>query len=459
MVVGADRIAANGDVANKIGTYSVAVLARENGLPFYVAAPVSTFDLARPTGAAIPIEERSPDEVTHHGGRRLAPVGVGVRNPAFDVTPAPVRDRHRVRARRGAATLRGEPARAGRPPSVSVLLAIETSCDETAAAVVAEDGAILANVVSTQVAIHAPYGGVVPELASRHHIENIIPVVRRAMAEAGLDFPALEAVAVTQGPGLIGSLLVGLQVAKGIAFVHGKPLVPVHHIAGHLQAPFLAHPDISLPALALVVSGGHTSLFEVPAPGALPPARPHARRRRGRGLRQGGEAPRPGLSRAGRSSTGSPGAPTTARSSSRFAGSRTASPTSRSAASRPRCLLHVRRQGIVPVPEGEDAPPVVRDLVASFQRAVVSALLRGLERAAIAQRPQSLLLTGGVAANLLLRTEAERLAARLGLPLYMPPIELSTDNAAMIGAAGFLALRRGDRLGWDANAAAQMPLA
>jgi N6-L-threonylcarbamoyladenine synthase len=341
---------------------------------------------------------------------------------------------------------------------VSVLLAIETSCDETAAAVVAEDGAILANVVSTQVAIHAPYGGVVPELASRHHIENIIPVVRGAMAEAELDFPALDAIAVTQGPGLIGSLLVGLQVAKSIAFVHGKPLVPVHHIAGHLQAPFLAHPEIPLPALALVVSGGHTSLFDMPAPGAY--------RLLGRTRDDAaGEAFDKVAKLLG---LGYPGGPIIDRLS-RGANDRAVEfalarikdgkPDFSFSGLKTAVLLHVRRHGVLPVPEGEDAPPVVRDLVASFQRAVVSALLRGLERGAIAHRPKSLLLTGGVAANLLLRTEAERLAARLGLPLYMPPIELSTDNAAMIGAAGFLALRRGDRLGWDANAAAQMPLA
>ena len=147
------------------------------------------------------------------------------------------------------------------------LLAIETSCDETAAAVVEDGRRILSNVVSTQAAIHAPYGGVVPELASRHHIENIVPVIREAMAEARMEFSELDAVAVTQGPGLVGSLLVGLQAAKAIAWVHGKPLVPVHHIAGHIQAPFLAHHDIPLPALALVVSGGHTSLFEVPEEG------------------------------------------------------------------------------------------------------------------------------------------------------------------------------------------------
>jgi len=151
--------------------------------------------------------------------------------------------------------------------SESRLLAIETSCDETAAAVVADGRHILSNVVSTQIAIHAPYGGVVPELASRHHLENICPVVEKAMADAGVEYADLDGVAVTQGPGLVGSLLVGLEAAKAIAWIHGKPLIPVHHIAGHIEAPFLAHRGIPLPAIALVVSGGHTSLYEVPTEG------------------------------------------------------------------------------------------------------------------------------------------------------------------------------------------------
>ena len=147
------------------------------------------------------------------------------------------------------------------------VLGIETSCDETAAAVVEDGRRILSNVVASQAELHAPYGGVVPELASRHHIETIVPVVERAMADAGTRFEDLDAIAVTHGPGLVGSLLVGLQAAKAIALVHGKPLVPVHHLAGHVAAAFLAHGEIPLPAIALVVSGGHTSLFEVPEEG------------------------------------------------------------------------------------------------------------------------------------------------------------------------------------------------
>jgi tRNA N6-adenosine threonylcarbamoyltransferase len=338
------------------------------------------------------------------------------------------------------------------------ILGIETSCDETAAAVVEDARRIVSSVVSTQAAIHSPFGGVVPELASRHHIENICPVVSGAMAAAGMDYPALDAVAVTQGPGLVGSLLVGVQAAKGLAFMHGKPLVPVHHIAGHLQAPFLAHDgEVPLPALALVVSGGHTSLFEVPAEGEfhlLGRTRDDA----------AGEAFDKVAKLVG---LGYPGGPAIDRLSQgaddravefrvarikdgkadfSFSGIKTA------------VLHHVRKAGIAPAADPAHPPQEIRDLVASFQRAVVAALVRRLRQAAEERSPASLLLTGGVAANSLLRREAARAAAELGLPLFVPPIALSTDNAAMIAAAGFVAFRRGVRAGWDLNAEAHLPL-
>jgi N6-L-threonylcarbamoyladenine synthase len=338
------------------------------------------------------------------------------------------------------------------------LLAIETSCDETAAAVVEDGRRILSNVVATQIDVHAPYGGVVPELASRHHIENICPVVSKAMQDAGMDFAALDAVAVTQGPGLVGSLLVGVQAAKGIAFVHGKPLVPVHHIAGHIQAPFLAaKEEIALPALALVVSGGHTHLYELPEPGVY--------RLTGRTRDDAaGEAFDKVAKLLG---LGYPGGPIIDRLAQgaddravefavarikdgsgdfSFSGLKTA------------VLYHVRREGIPPVDDPARVPQRVRDLVASFQRAVVTALLQRFRSQAQRRRPRSLLVTGGVAANTLLRGEAARLAGELGLPLHVPPIALSTDNAAMIGAAAFLRLARGERAGWDLNADPRLPL-
>ena len=331
------------------------------------------------------------------------------------------------------------------------ILGIETSCDETAAAVVEDGRRILSNVVSTQAAVHAPYGGVVPELASRHHIENIAPVVSAAMAASGLEFDHLDAVAVTQGPGLIGSLLVGVQVAKSIAFIHGKPLVPVHHIAGHIEAPFLAHGDLPLPGLALVVSGGHTSLFVVPAPGeyrligrtrddAAGEAFDKVAKLLGLGYPGG-----PVIDRLARGADDRAVDFTIARMKDgsvdfSFSGIKTA------------VLYHVRREGVTPVEDAARVPTEVRDLVASFQRAVVTALVGRLKRAAEEHRPKSLLLTGGVAANSLLRKEAARSAQEMGLPLYVPPIALSTDNAAMIAAAGTVNHAKGIRAGLDLNA-------
>lgn len=338
------------------------------------------------------------------------------------------------------------------------ILAIETSCDETAAAVVEDGRRILSNIVSTQVAVHAQYGGVVPEIASRHHIENIVPVVAAAMSGAGMAFAEVDAVAVTYGPGLVGSLLVGVQAAKGIAFVHGKPLVPVHHIAGHIQAPFLAaEGEVPLPALALVVSGGHTHLFEVPRPGeyrllgrtrddAAGEAFDKVAKLLGLGYPGGPVIDR--LSREGdeRAVEFTPARIKDGRPDFSFSGLKTA------------VLYHVRREGIAAASSPAGASRDVKDLVASFQRAVVEALLRRFREAAERSRPASLLLTGGVAANTALRREAARMAEDLGLPLFVPPIALSTDNAAMIGAAGQVAFERGVRAGWELNAEAHLPL-
>jgi N6-L-threonylcarbamoyladenine synthase len=338
------------------------------------------------------------------------------------------------------------------------ILGIETSCDETAAAVVEDGTRILSNIVSSQAAIHGPFGGVVPELASRHHIENICPVIAGAMAEAGLGYDAIDAVAVTQGPGLVGALLVGVQAAKGIAFVHGKPLVPVHHIAGHLQAPFLSHGGaVPLPAIALVVSGGHTSLFDVPAEGeyrllgrtrddAAGEAFDKVAKLLGLGYPGG-----PVIDRLAQGADDRAVEFTIARMKDgtadfSFSGIKTA------------VLHHVRKNGIPPVADPKDVPAEVKNLVASFQRAVVSALVRRLRRAAEEHAPASLILTGGVAANSLLRKEAARAADELGLPLFVPPIALSTDNAAMIAAAGFVGFRQGRRGGWDLNAEPHLAL-
>ena len=325
-----------------------------------------------------------------------------------------------------------------------LVLGIETSCDETAASVVADGRHILSNVVASQARVHSSYGGVVPELAARHHVEAIVPVIEAAMADSGVRFEDLAAVAVTQGPGLVGSLLVGLQAAKAIARVHGKPLVPVHHVAGHVAAAFLAHGEIPLPAIALVVSGGHTSLYEVPAEGehrllgrtrddAAGEAFDKVAKLLGLGYPGGPVIDRLAKGADDRAVEFTVARIKDGRSDFSFSGIKTA------------VLLHVRREGIAPVTDGADVPSDVRDLVASFQRAVVEALLRGLAKAAAQRRPRSLILTGGVAANSRLRREAEALGRELGLPVFIPPLDLTTDNAAMIAAAGHVSFARGVR--------------
>jgi tRNA N6-adenosine threonylcarbamoyltransferase len=311
--------------------------------------------------------------------------------------------------------------------SASRLLAIETSCDETAAAVVADGRHILSNVVSTQIAFHAPFGGVVPELASRHHLENICPVIARAMADARIEYADLDAVAVTQGPGLVGSLLVGLEAAKAIAWIHGKPLIPVHHIAGHIEAPFLAHETVELPAVALIVSGGHTSLFEVAARGdyrllartrddAAGEAFDKVAKLLGLGYPGGPVIDRLAEGANDRAHEFTIAKPKDGSGDFSFSGIKTA------------VSLHVRRAGAL------DAGQVA-DIAASFQATVVKTLVRKTVRAARDLGIDRIVLTGGVAANTALREALAGECAERGWHLHIPSRRLCTDNAAMIAAA------------------------
>ena len=331
------------------------------------------------------------------------------------------------------------------------LLAIESSCDETAAAVVEDGRRILSNVVSTQIEIHAKWGGVVPELASRRHLESIGPVVDEALRGAGVSVEALDAIAVTYGPGLVGSLLVGLEYAKALAWAHRKPLVPVHHIAGHIHAPFLAFDPIPLPAIALVVSGGHTSLFLMKELGVyelLSRTRDDA----------AGEAYDKVAKLLG---LGYPGGPivdklaATGRDDAVFfkmAKMSDGKPDFSFSGLKTAVLQHVKKHAIPPVASRDAVPDDVRDLLASFQKAVVTALLSRLKDAVERHRPASVILTGGVAANSRLRKDAQTLMSRLSVPLFVPPLNLTTDNAAMIGAAGAVAFDRGIRAGSNLEA-------
>jgi N6-L-threonylcarbamoyladenine synthase len=332
-----------------------------------------------------------------------------------------------------------------------VVLGIESSCDETAASVLADGRRILSNVVASQDAIHAPYGGVVPELASRRHLEVVVPVVERALSEAGVRLPDLDGIAVTCGPGLVGSLLVGLSVAKSLAWVHAKPLVGVNHLEGHIYAAFLTADPPEHPFLALVVSGGHTALYLARAPldyalvgqtrdDAAGEAFDKVAKLLGLGF-PGGPVIQRVAERGDPRSVAFPLAQITdgARDFS-FSGIKTA------------VSLYVKRHG--PLGDAQTA-----DVAASFQATVVKMLVRKTVRAALHLGVKRLVLTGGVAANGPLRASLAAQATEHGLRLHVPPPRLCTDNAAMITAAGTDRLRAGERARLDLNAAPDLALA
>jgi len=374
------------------------------------------------------------------------------------------------------------------------LLAIETSCDETAAAVIAETGdaaspwRIRSNVVASQADIHREWGGVVPELASRQHIRDICGVYEAALAQASVTIDDIGAVAVTQGPGLVGSLLVGVAFGKALAWSRGIPIVPVHHLAGHIESLTLAHGELPLPSAVLVVSGGHTSLYLIDRPGhprligrtrddAAGEAYDKVAKLLGLGY-PGGPAidrvartgndrafdfPSARLTHADRNAPrataeGILPADIARRVDFSFSGLKTA-------------VLRLVRERTGTDPDvravkaaaSDDAgtrlpPSVVADIAASFQRTVVDALLDRTFEAARWLGSRSIGISGGVSANSRLRAEAEVRGAKHGIPVFIPPIALSTDNAAMIGAAGLRKLRSGRAGDWGFNAEASLVL-
>ena len=349
-----------------------------------------------------------------------------------------------------------------------LILGIETSCDETAAALVHDDGgrwSIRSNIVASQVAIHREWGGVVPELASRQHIRDICGVVERALADGGASWQDVDALAVTQGPGLVGSLLVGVSFGKAAAWALNKPIVAVNHLAGHIESIWLEHGPIALPAVVLVVSGGHTSLYFVREPGTyelLGRTRDDA----------AGEAYDKVAKLLNLGYPGGPIIDSLAQRGNdtaiRWPGTRLTNP-DRNAPERDArfdfsfsglktaVLRHVRQRqqalGVEQLPKSE-----IVDLAASFQRRVVETLIDRVFAAARWHGAKSVGIAGGVSANSRLRADALAKSERSEIPVYIPRLALSTDNAAMIAAAGLRHVAAGRFAPSDFNAAASLPL-
>jgi N6-L-threonylcarbamoyladenine synthase len=333
-----------------------------------------------------------------------------------------------------------------------VVLGIETSCDETAAAVVADGRRILSSIVASQDAVHAPYGGVVPELASRRHVEVIVPLLEQALRTAGARLPELDGIAVTHGPGLVGSLLVGCALAKALAYVHRLPLVGVNHLEGHIYAAFLTEDPPEHPFLALVVSGGHTAVYHARAPrdytlvgqtrdDAAGEAFDKVAKLLGLGYPGG-----PIVERTARAGDASAIAFPVARVSDggrdfSFSGIKTS------------VSLYVKRRG------SALSSQEVADVAASFQAAAVKMLVRKTVRASLDLGVKRVVLTGGVAANGVLRRDLAAEAVAHGLTLHIPPPRLCTDNAAMVAAAGAARLAAGERADLALNAMPSLALA
>ena len=333
----------------------------------------------------------------------------------------------------------------------TLILAIESSCDETAASVVKNGRCVLSNIISSQIAIHTLYGGVVPEIASRKHIEKINQVVEVALKEADVTLDDIDAIGVTYGPGLVGALLVGVAEAKAIAYAKKKPLVGVHHIEGHVSANYIEHPDLEPPFLCEIISGGHTHLVIVKDYGsfeilgrtrddAAGEAFDKVARAIGLGYPGG-----PKIDKLAKE--GNPHAIDFPRAHMEdapydfsFSGVKSA------------VLNHLNKCRMT----GE--PIVEADIAASFQQAVVDVLVDNAIRAAKDYHMDRLAIAGGVASNGALRAAMEAACEKEGIRFYRPSPIFCTDNAAMIGVAAYYEYQKGPRHGWDLNAVPNLKL-
>lgn len=334
------------------------------------------------------------------------------------------------------------------------ILAIESSCDDTGAAVILDGRRILSNIVSSQVPIHQKYGGVVPELASRTHIESIVPIVTAAIEESGITFNGIDGIAVTQGPGLVGSLLVGLCFAKSVAFALGLPFIGVNHIEAHLSAIFLEQKPPKFPFVGLVVSGGHTSLYRMDGFGKynrLGQTRDDAageafdKVAKLLGLGYPGGPIIDELSRAGNPKAIRFPRPVLSKNSLdfSFSGLKTA------------VVNYVRADP----PSSTGYPDsLIKNIVCSFQEAVIDVLIKKTVQAAQDQKLRRIVLSGGVAANQRLRNRMQEEASDRKLEIYLPSPSFCTDNAAMVGVVGYEYLKRGIRSPFSLNAFSNLPL-
>lgn len=341
-----------------------------------------------------------------------------------------------------------------------IVLGIESSCDETAAALLQDGQTILSNVVASQIRVHKEFGGVVPELASREHVENICFVVGRCLQEAGekrglLGWKDIAGIAVTRGPGLVGALLVGMAYAKALAYALHIPFVGVNHLEGHMGSILLDHPEAEFPALALVVSGGHTGLFHLEKPMVYQEL-----------ARTRDDAAGEALDKLAKLlGLGYPGGPIIDRLAPRgnpdavrfslpkitdqsldfsFSGIKTAG------------LRYVQEHGIAPVQSIEEISQPVLDLLASYQSSIIDQLLRRAEQALEGRDIRSVQISGGVSCNTKLRRSSREFFRAYGLPVYYPRPALTTDNAAMIAAVATVRLRAGETDPWDLSAEANL---